>query len=237
VLAPDKPRLTTSLDQLYAQAIGLRPILLRKVAFWAAESRGLLRFEARASLIQEVLAAAPVELQPAFFPLNPEDEDSLISGTIEGSRQLRGFVRWGAVAERAEWREYVDWARLKGTERAIEKVLRSYGGDVSRLLDVCRETIVFDKVEDLVSCVQRILLDADVRLARFRNRLDDACDAKGSAGFRNVGILVTVCAGEAEALGLEHHICEVQLVMLSFARMAKVEGHKRYVKFRNARGE
>lgn len=30
------------------------------------------------------------------------------------------------------------WARLKSEERAIEKALRSYRGDVSRLVDICR---------------------------------------------------------------------------------------------------
>eukprot|EP00961_Rhodomonas_salina_P294109 3934286-Rhodomonas_salina.3 len=66
---------------------------------------------------------------------------------------------------------------------------------------------------------------------------------QASAGFRNVGILVTICTEEARLLGqrssrpgrtvlnvlgpdevsgpgLEHHICEVQLALLSFARMA-----------------
>ena len=30
------------------------------------------------------------------------------------------------------------WARLKSEERAIEKALRSYKGDVSRVVDICR---------------------------------------------------------------------------------------------------
>jgi hypothetical protein len=32
----------------------------------------------------------------------------------------------------------IKWASLKSPGRAIEKVLRSYGGDASKLLDVCR---------------------------------------------------------------------------------------------------
>ena len=31
------------------------------------------------------------------------------------------------------------WARLKSEERAIEKALRSYKGDVSRVVDICRQ--------------------------------------------------------------------------------------------------
>ena len=33
----------------------------------------------------------------------------------------------------------VQWARVKSARRAIEKLYRSYGCDVSRLLDCCRQ--------------------------------------------------------------------------------------------------
>lgn len=41
----------------------------------------------------------------------------------------------------------VEWAGLKSAARAVDKILLHYGGDVSKLTDVCRETIVFDRIE------------------------------------------------------------------------------------------
>ena len=39
-------------------------------------------------------------------------------------------------------KQKIIWAKLKRPERAIEKVLRAYGGDVSKLCDICRQSIV-----------------------------------------------------------------------------------------------
>ncbi len=46
-------------------------------------------------------------------------------------------MRAGAGDAAAERR--VRWAGLKGAERALEKAVRCYGGDVSRLCDVVRQ--------------------------------------------------------------------------------------------------
>ena len=43
---------------------------------------------------------------------------------------------------------------IKAPSRGIEKADAAYGGDVSRLLDVCREAIVFENVRDLADCLE-----------------------------------------------------------------------------------
>jgi hypothetical protein len=43
---------------------------------------------------------------------------------------------------------------IKAPSRGIEKADAAYGGDVSRLLDVCREAIVFENVGDLADCLE-----------------------------------------------------------------------------------
>ena len=68
----------------------------------------------------------------------------------------------------------------------------AYAGaqDPSRLVDVCRQSIVFQAVADLVECVEAIAQDPDVQVVRIKNRMDPAFDARLSAGYRNVAINV-----------------------------------------------
>jgi hypothetical protein len=43
---------------------------------------------------------------------------------------------------------------IKSPQRGIEKVDSAYGGDASRLLDVCRERIIFTSIEDMAACLE-----------------------------------------------------------------------------------
>jgi hypothetical protein len=55
------------------------------------------------------------------------------------------------------WVPYKDRLRMggiKNPERGIEKIDSAYAGDISRLLDVCRERIVFDSVEEMTDCLK-----------------------------------------------------------------------------------
>ena len=76
------------------------------------------------------------------------------------------------------------WTRIKPTERALEKLIRSYDCDVSRLLDCCRQSIVFERLEDLLCCLQAIDCDEELQIVRLKNRLDEGYDARFSGGFR-----------------------------------------------------
>ena len=60
---------------------------------------------------------------------------------------------------------------------------------MSRLLDVCRERIIFDRVQDLLKCLEVILRDEDVRIVRFKNRLDPAYNALSTVGYRYLTFL------------------------------------------------
>ena len=85
------------------------------------------------------------------------------------------------------------------------------------LVDLCRQSIVFKEVDDLVSCLQLITTDADVELVRIKNRLDPSYDSANSAGYRDVGLNLRIVSSEAAALGVETHVCELQLIMQPFA--------------------
>ena len=99
------------------------------------------------------------------------------------------FVRWADVAG-TKHESHVAWAALKSTRRAMEKLHRAYDGDVSLLLDVCRQMVVFERVDDLVTCLELILADQDVHVERIKNYMDERYDAEASAGYRLASTLV-----------------------------------------------
>ena len=86
-------------------------------------------------------------------------------------------------------RAWVQRGNVKRPQRAMEKALTCcYGGDVSRLLDVCRGRVVFGDAAGLRGCVQAIMRDSDaglVRLVRVRNTLQQPHDVGcASSGFK-----------------------------------------------------
>jgi hypothetical protein len=61
------------------------------------------------------------------------DEDG--GGGGGGPAPRRRYAAWGETEEGAR----VAWAEVKPAERALEKLLRTYGCEVARLLDLCRQ--------------------------------------------------------------------------------------------------
>ncbi len=76
------------------------------------------------------------------------------------------------------------WAAVKPAGRALEKLLRSYDCDASRLLDCCRQTVVLEGAADLLACVDALRADPELELMRLRNGLDPDRDSSRSGGFR-----------------------------------------------------
>jgi hypothetical protein len=74
---------------------------------------------------------------------------------------------------------------IKRAERAIEKAAICYGGDVSRLVDLCRGRIVFEDLHRMCACLEVIGGHrASVAVLRIKNGLDVQHDATRTAGFR-----------------------------------------------------
>ena len=198
-----------SLDQLYAQAAGLHPILQEKVQQWALESRG-------------------------YFRTNHEAHNS---GMPTESVREAMFVKWEDAVRDSRLRSTIKWGKIKGIPRSIEKLLRSYGSDPSKLLDVCRQSIVYDSVADLCHGVKAIQEDPEVFVVRCKNRLDPDCNAAYSAGYRDISLNLRIQNSASASIGVDCHVCEVQLMLKSFALIKNADGHARYMSFRNARGE
>jgi hypothetical protein len=131
----------------------------------------------------------------------------------------------------------IKWGTLKSPKRAIEKMIRAYRGDASQLLDICRQSIVFDTVSELLACVKIIIQDPSVVVIRIKNRLNPMYNGVETAGYRDVSLNIRINNGMTRDLGVETHVCEVKLLLKSFALLKSDNGHQRYVRWRNIRGE
>ena len=97
--------------------------------------------------------------------------------------------------------------------------------DVSRLVDLCRQTIIFDDPLDLAACLLAIRSDPETRLLRVKNRLDPDYDTRLSAGYRDVALNLRLVGSEAVAMGLDTHVCEVLLLLRSMYELKVLHAH------------
>jgi len=79
---------------------------------------------------------------------------------VEGGKYT--YVFWDEV-KGTEREHDIVWAPLKHYNRAVEKILRCYGGDTSKLLDICRQCLIFENLSDLSATLGKILTDGQVR--------------------------------------------------------------------------
>jgi hypothetical protein len=81
--------------------------------------------------------------------------------------------------------EWVRRGAVKAPGRAAEKALACYGGDVSRVVDVCRARMAFDDAGGMLRCLREIRRDAPhVRVVRAKDRLWPPDGGRRAAGFR-----------------------------------------------------
>ena len=127
---------------------------------------------------------------------------------------------------------------VKRRKRAIEKLWRSYRGDGARLIDLVRSTIEVETTADLSKCLKEILNDPGVAVLQIKNRFSERYNSKESAGYRNLSLSLLVVDQFTMSRGVDAHVCELQLGLEAFEYLKKrLDGHKRYVKFRDRRAE
>ncbi|EKX46509.1 hypothetical protein GUITHDRAFT_107714 [Guillardia theta CCMP2712] len=166
-----------------------------------------------------------------------EESRGLFPALPSGSEGLVECIGWREAKEDEELQQRIRWAPMKSVDRAVEKLVRSYNNDVSRLLDVVRQCIVFEQLEDLCECLERILGDPEIVVMRIKNRLDPSFDARTTGGYRDVAVNLRVVTERTRELGVAGHVCELQLLVKGFMDLRTTEGHKRYVAYRNLRCE
>lgn len=124
---------------------------------------------------------------------------------------------------------------VKKRARAIEKLYRSYNSDPGLLIDLVRSSITVDSIKELYECLDRIKADVDVAVLQIKNRFKE--DAVTSGGYRNVALSLVLVTDATIRLGMESHICELQFGLKEMEKVKSIDGHKRYVKWRNAISE
>jgi len=124
-------------------------------------------------------------------------------------------------------------APVKRQNRTLQKVMRHYSGDPSRVCDLVRATLVFESFEGLCDGLKTIASDETVCIDRIKNRFDSSYPAEQSAGYRDVSLVVRIRTIESRAAGTDMHLCEVQLQVAPLLAVKSDEGHKRYVQWRN----
>ena len=97
----------------------------------------------------------------------------------------------------------------------LPQVYQAYDGNVSRLVDICRESIVFERVADLTSALEMIMDDPCTAVERVKNSYDPGYDCERRFGFRNVvvnfrcGCLDVTCADHWDNSLCWKHACNI----------------------------
>jgi len=140
---------------------------------------------------------------------------------LEGDEDI--FRDWNEIKADPRMVAKVCWTLMKGHDRSIEKLVRSYGSRPSRLVDIARSAIVFRSMENLTNCLGLIVTDHNVRVERLKNRLSLSYDAASeTGGYRDVCVNLKMVDTEANTLGVELHLCEVQLILIEFAHVKNI---------------
>jgi hypothetical protein len=69
----------------------------------------------------------------------------------------------------------------------------------------------------VTACLAAMSRDSEVVLSRIKNRFDPGLNSAASAGYRNMAVNLRIVTTETRALGIEIHICEVQLLLIPMA--------------------
>ncbi|EKX55382.1 hypothetical protein GUITHDRAFT_99165 [Guillardia theta CCMP2712] len=147
-------------------------------------------------------------------------------------------MRWRDCKLDEALRGKARFAKLKSIDRCVEKLSRAYAGDVSRLVDIVRQSIMFEDLKELHACLEMIAEDPDLQVIRVKNRFDRRYDARQTGGYRDVCLNVCLVTDETWRVGVSGHVCELQLALCDYKmRATSGKGHSRYVSYRNLRCE
>ena len=115
---------------------------------------------------------------------------------------------------------------LKGSTRAVEKVINEYDGDVSKLKDLLRTTISIKSLKDTNKAIDAIKAKYGEPV-KLKNTLDPSADSVGGSGYRDVNMVFEV----------KGSYVEVQVNMKSMLEVKHGEGHAVYEEVRTIIGK
>ncbi len=88
-----------------------------------------------------------------------------------------------------------------------------------RQVDCCRHSLFFPDVSGLLAGLRTVAMDPDVEIVYIKNRLNPDYDSRSTAGYRDVLVNLRLRTLAARRLNLDHHVWELQLMLISFARI------------------
>jgi hypothetical protein len=75
--------------------------------------------------------------------------------------------------------------KVKSAMRCVDKADIAYKRNVSRLLDICRETIYFDNVRDLNDCLLDLTIDPSIEIVRIKSTMSSSLVSSADfSGYR-----------------------------------------------------
>ena len=250
VLKPARERETpvTSLDQLYAQAVVLDPLLRAKTQQLAYQYGGLFFVRMQDGPVQ---GEGPIakSYEPVERSSSRDSIDSIAmrehrpGSDIPAAAVVRStncvpaengcrLVPWVQIQQDETLMTGVQWGHIKRLDRAVEKIMMNYEGRPSHLLDLVRQRIVFDSLHDIRVCLAAISNDPDLSIVRMRNRLNASYDGHATAGYRDVVLAVRMQTQATMVLGVNGHVMELQLAHRGMASLLHPSQHERYVQFK-----
>jgi hypothetical protein len=123
-------------------------------------------------------------------------------------------------------------APLKKRARVLEKVERSYKGDVQQVLDLVRASIIVNTVQEARQALELVLCKAGVSMIKCRYDLD--YDGEATNGYRDINM--QLCFSELRDTPFEDFVFELQIVLSSFFKIKSEGQHEKYIHCRNLRG-
>ena len=142
------------------------------------------------------------------------DLDSLYRDAAVAQRELSQVTT--SVAEQLGGRPMIP-DRLKGRERAQQKIDADYDGDPSRITDLARSSIEFDNPQQIRAALEQLRTRGE--FVRIKDRFERPAD-----GYRDVMINMRMSNG---------HIVEVQLHLKAILDVKNGPGHALYEQIRN----
>ena len=71
----------------------------------------------------------------------------------------------------------------------------------------------------VVKCLEHVSSDSTVQVVRLSNKLDETYDGAATAGYRDVSLNLRLSTADTLRLGLDGFVCELQLILIDFARI------------------
>ncbi|KAL3943271.1 MAG: hypothetical protein SGBAC_002642 [Bacillariaceae sp.] len=121
----------------------------------------------------------------------------------------------------------VEFPRLKGRERALEKsdddyMNRTPGPAVSWLYDIVRASIEFASVDQIAAFLELVKADGSIHIVQAKNRFEQP----GLSGYRDLVLHVQI-----STLNGFEHVCEIQIHHKEMKKLGKELKSKFYYEF------